>query len=399
MTDALTAAREHFMAGLDHLQAGRLEPAEQAFRASLALLPGRPSTLLNLAATLLQRERPADALPLLDQVLVQQPQDADALGHRGLALHQLQRPAEALLTFERLVQLAPERPEAWFHQAQSLQRLGRLDAALQSFDHCLSLQPGHGRAWSQRGHVLRALGRRSDAADSYARALALDDEVELNRYYLAAMGSGPAPGATPRAYVERLFDDYAGDFERHLVDTLGYDAPRRLQQLLVGLGRTSFEAALDLGCGTGLCGPLLRPMVQRLHGVDLSAAMLQAARARAVYDELHQAELVEHLSACGGRYGLVIAADVLIYLGDLEPVLAAVRRVLTPGGLFAFTVEPGAPDQAYVLQDSLRYAHGEQALRRHARAHGLQVLHAEHGALRADQVSAVQGQYWVLAGP
>jgi tetratricopeptide (TPR) repeat protein len=75
-------------------------------------LPGRPSTLTNLAATLLKQGRPADALAPLDEVLAQSPQDTEALGHRGVALSQLNRPLDASEAFEQLVQLAPDRPEA-----------------------------------------------------------------------------------------------------------------------------------------------------------------------------------------------------------------------------------------------------------------------------------------------
>ena len=127
---AFAAARDHFSAGLAHLQAGRAAAAEQDLRASLALLPGRASTLTNLAVALLQLGRPADALRCLDEVLAQAPQDVEALGHRGLALNRLQRCAEAAAVFEQLLQLAPQRPEAWFHLAQTRQLLDQPAAAL-----------------------------------------------------------------------------------------------------------------------------------------------------------------------------------------------------------------------------------------------------------------------------
>ncbi len=395
--DRFAAAREQFTTGLAHLQAGRLEPAERAFRASLVLLPGRPSTLTNLAATLLKLGRPADALPLLDEVLAQEPQDDEALGHRGVALNQLNRPADACVSLERLVQLAPARAEAWFHLAQSRQMLEQPAAALDAYERCLALRPTHGASWSQRGTALKDLERSDEAAASFERALALGDDADLNRYYLAAVRGGPAPASAPRAYVERLFDDYAADFDHHLVDQLGYCAPAVLLQLVLDQRYDRFDAVLDLGCGTGLCGALLRPLTRRLAGVDLSVAMLDVARGRAVYDELLQADLAEHLAQTEQRHDLLIASDVMIYLGDLAPVFAGVRRVLRPGGVFAFSVEPAAAGQTFVLQPSLRYAHGEAAVLALAASHGLQVLCVDRGPLRADQVVEVQGQYFVLS--
>lgn len=397
MSDAVfAAARDHFLAGLAQLQAGHAAAAEAALRQSLALLPGRPSTLLNLAVALLHQGRPAEALPLLDQVLAAEPADADALGHRGMALLALRRSEDARAVLERLVTLAPGRPEAWFHLGQVRQQQGDPSGASDAFARCLALRPEHGAAWCQQGQALRELGRSDEAAASFERALALGDAPELNTYFLAALRGQAVPAHPPRAYVEALFDDYAPDFDRHLVDDLGYCAPEVLQRLVTGAAGAGFGSALDLGCGTGLCGPLLRPLAARLAGVDLSAAMVEAARARGVYDALHHADLVDHLTATDERHDLVVAADVFIYVGDLAPVFDGVARVLRPGGLFAFSVEPAAPEAAFVLQPSLRYAHGERPIRALAARHGLAVLAHERGTLRADEVHPVQGGYWLL---
>lgn len=397
MSDAVfAAARDHFLAGLAHLQAGRPAEAESALRASLALLPGRPSTLMNLAVALLRQGRATDALPLLDQVLAAEPGDADALGHRGMALLALRRPHEAQAVFERLVTLAPSRPEAWFHLGQVRQQQADPAGACEAFARCLALRSDHGAAWCQHGQALRELGRSDEAAASFERALALGDAPVLNAYFLAALRGQAVPAQPPRAYVEALFDDYAPEFDRHLVDTLGYCAPEVLQRLVTGLGPAGFASALDLGCGTGLCGPLLRPLAARLVGVDLSGVMLQAAQRRGVYDALHHADGVDHLRATAERHDLIVAADVFIYVGDLAPVFEGVARVLRPGGLFAFSVEPAAADVPYRLQPSLRYAHGEAGIRALAARHGLAVAAHEAGVLRADEAHPLQGGYWVL---
>lgn len=394
--DPHTAARAHFLAGLDHLQAGRLQPAEQAFRAALVQVPGRPSILLNLGVALLRQGRASDARPLFDQVLAVEPGDADALGHRGMALLALRQAEPARADFERLVTLAPSRPEAWFHLGQVRQQLGDPAGACDAFARCLALRDDHGAAWCQHGQALRELGRNDEAAASFDRALSLGDAPELNAYFLAALRGQAVPPRPPRAYVEALFDDYAPEFDRHLVEALGYCAPEVLQRLVIGAGGAGFASALDLGCGTGLCGPLLRPLAERLQGVDVSAAMLDEARGRGIYDALHRADLVEHLRTTGERHDLIVAADVFIYVGDLAPVFDGIVRVLVPGGLFAFSVEPAPPGAAYVLQPSLRYAHGEAAVRALAAHQGLAVAAFERGELRADAAQKARGDYWVL---
>ena len=96
-----------------------------------------------------------------------------------------------------------------------------------------------------------------------------------------------------------LFDGFAPHFEAKLQGQLGYRTPEKLLELLRRHRppEKRFAHAVDLGCGTGLMGPLLRPLTDRLDGVDLSPRMLEAARAKGVYDSLAVAEIVGHSTA------------------------------------------------------------------------------------------------------
>ena len=90
-----------------------------------------------------------------------------------------------------------------------------------------------------------------------------------------------------------------------------------------------FAHALDLGCGTGLAGVAFRDCVERLEGIDLSPGMVAEARAKGIYDALHVGEVVAHLKAATDRqFDLILAADVLVYVGDLAPLFLEVARVL-----------------------------------------------------------------------
>src|SRR5205814_2317139 len=152
---------------------------------------------------------------------------------------------------------------------------------------------------------------------------------ELNRYYLASVGAGTPPRAAPRNYVQSLFEGYADGFDDHLVQVLKYRAP---EILVDGVRRIkpAYQTALDLGCGTGLCGPLLRPLVKRLEGIDLSQNMVERATRRNVYDSVVQADLADYLLTTDRRYKLLVAADVFIYVGALDEVFSSVARVIEP---------------------------------------------------------------------
>jgi predicted TPR repeat methyltransferase len=158
-----------------------------------------------------------------------------------------------------------------------------------------------------------------------------------------------------------------------------------------------FDVA-DLGCGTGLCGPLLRPWARRLVGCDLSGAMLERAARRGAYDALRKEELTAFLRAQPGAFDVVVSADTLNYFGELRDVAVAVHGALRPGGCIVFTLEALAEGQAgpHRLQDNGRYAHDGAHARSVFEAAGLQV-DAPTAAVLRDEGQRPVGGWLVVA--
>jgi predicted TPR repeat methyltransferase len=201
-----------------------------------------------------------------------------------------------------------------------------------------------------------------------------------------------------QVHARRLFDQHAARFDQSLLQHLDYRGPQLLLEAITAVTRSAgrgprFSAMLDLGCGTGLAGAAFRGQVDRLTGVDLSAAMIEEARRKTLYDRLETGELVEFLAteaAAQARYDLVVAADVLVYMQDLAIAAAAVRRVLAPGGLFGFTVETHAGD-GVLLRESLRYAHGAAHVRTAMAGAGLTLAHLAAVSTRTERGEPVPG--------
>lgn len=404
-SDPFEKARSSFMAGLQAHTAGDLAMAERCFRESLQWLPGRASTLLNLGVTLLQQGRAPEAAQHLTHSLAVEAGQPDALFHLGAALAEMGQVPEGMARIDEALAIDPRPAKAWFFRAQCLLHLEHLDDALKACDESLVRDPALGAAHHLRGDIQRQLGDGPGAIASYRQSIELGHDVESSRFLLSAVGADPPPAAPPRTYVERLFDDYARQFDEHLVEALQYDAPQRLAGLLRPMRRPGETwRALDLGCGTGLCGQALRGLVSVIDGVDLSASMLERARARAVYRQLVHADVHEHLSLVqAGTYDLLIAADVLIYIGDIERLMALARRALRPGGLFALTAEsmeasqPGAvTDRGYHLHDHARYAHRSAYLELQARQAGFECVVMQKQALRREQQRVVPALYVLL---
>lgn len=398
--ESFERARQLFVEGLEHFSGGRLAPAEQCFLASLALLPGRVSTLVNLAGVRVRLGRAAEALESAQQVLAQEPANADAWFHGADALALLARPEEALEAFSKAGTLQPA-ALPWYRHGQVLQSLGRDGEALASYQRAVAADPAFAPAWTNMGNILREDSRLDEAAHAFRQAIAHGGADELNAYYLASVSSDAASAtdAAPAPYVEGLFDNYADSFDRHVVDVLGYRAHELLVSETIRLspGRW-FGSALDLGCGTGLCGATLRTCSERVTGVDLSGQMLARARQGGHYAQLVQQDIVAFLQAADTRYELVMAADVFIYVGALEAVFAGVQRVTEPGGMFCFSLEelPASDAADFALRPSLRFAHSERYARRLAAQHGFEWVHALRTPVRHDQRRPIDGLFVFL---
>lgn len=270
----------------------------------------------------------------------------------------------------------------------------------------VEIAPRYAPAWLLLGRAREALfaatndpAEREAALAAYATARGLDPEDGIGAgLHLARLGRAEGAALTP-AYIRALFDGYAPRFERHLVEGLRYVGPALVAEVLPA-EPARFEAALDLGCGTGLAGAAIAHRVGRLAGVDLSPAMLAQARAKGCYDRLVAAELGAFLGAePAGSADLCIAADVFIYCADLAPVLAGLARVLRPGGWAAFTIQ--SPPEGEVgplvrLGTDGRYAHADAHVLAAAGEAGLAVRVLREATVRFEGGRPVPGRIAAL---
>ena len=182
-------------------------------------------------------------------------------------------------------------------------------------------------------------------------------------YLMKAIAGEPSLDRSPPGYIVEYFDSFAEGFDAKLAGVLGYEVPEKLCSLVREATPANRKYdALDAGCGTGLCGPLLRPMANQLIGVDLSPKMLEQAAKRGVYDQLVCEELAAFLNRSPGHFDLAVAADVVVYMGDLAPLFGAAAVAIRAGGLLAFSTESWT-GETYRLQPSGRFTHSAEYVR------------------------------------
>lgn len=366
---------------------GRLEDALASYELALALKPNYPEAWCNRAIALNDMDRPGEALASAGKALQARPNYADAWVARANALQGQGSFTEALDSYDRALAFRDD-GEIHCSRGTALQRLQRFEEALASYDRAIAVRPRHPLAHQYRANALRALGRIDEAVAGYRTALALGGDDEQIGFALAALGAGGLPDASPGGYVKHLFDQYAGHFDEHLVGRLGYHTPALVDAAIRAHGVADADV-VDLGCGTGLCAPHLRPLARRLIGVDLSPKMLDKARERGLYDNLVCADIGDYLQSVRD-IGLIVAADVLVYLGELGPLFGHARRALRPAGLFCFSIEAGEGD-GFTLRPSQRYAHALPYLKRLAASHGFDLLEAARHPLRREGAAQVDG--------
>ena len=282
-----------------------------------------------------------------------------------------------------------------FDFARDLQLKGDLVAAADLLLQATELAPGFASAWFTLGEIRERLGERLAAITAFRRAQISDaDDRHGGGLRLTLLGAEPL-SAMPPAYVRALFDQYAPRFEASL-DDLGYRGPALLFKAVLAVRAAMrkpafFKRALDLGCGTGLAATAFAREVDHFTGIDLSPRMIERARASGLYAELEVADMVQGLiSKPDAGADLILAADAMVYVSDLAPVLREVNRVLISGGLLAFTVETHGGD-GVILGEGLRYAHGAPYVRAAIDAAGLTLSRLDDLSARNEDNAPVPG--------
>lgn len=280
--------------------------------------------------------------------------------------------------------------------ARDLQLKGDLAAAAEVLEQALEVAPSFASAWFALGEIRDDMGEADAAIVAFQKACLADpDDHHGAGVRLMRLGAKPLSDM-PKAYVQSLFDQYAPRFEQELIERLHYRAPAILFKAVLSVRAAQkkpayFKRAIDLGCGTGLGAAAFAKNVDTFIGVDLSPGMIEQARATGLYAELDIDDMTAALrKQPDASADLILAADAMVYVGELAPLLWEVQRVLMPGGLLAFTVESHDGDDV-IMGDALRYAHSAEYIRAAVASAALALSHLEPASPRTEDQMPVPG--------
>jgi predicted TPR repeat methyltransferase len=388
----------HFLGVAEH-QLGNSESALEHIGRALQQVPDHPDALNNRGNILKDLGRLDEAAADYRRALEIRAKDPNALSNLGTVLRAKGDVEGAVALFREVIAMRPDHAPAWQNLGNALADLDQLEDALKAQFEAMRLAPKSADSHRHLGAMLFAVGRVAEATEIYQRWLALYPDDVRAQHFVAACTGQTVPARASDDYVRAEFDHFANNFEGILA-RLEYQAPRLVAEEVARLlgDQEPIGAILDAGCGTGLCGPSLRPRTACLVGVDLSPSMIALARQRSLYDTLVVEELTAYLRGHEQTSDLIVSADTLVYFGDLGDVSAAAAKALRPGGVLVFTVERAQPEDApggYRIHPHGRYSHTGDYLRRTLAQAGFIAPSLQEVQLRKEAGKWVEG--WLVS--
>ena len=134
--------------------------------------------------------------------------------------------------------------------------------------------------------------------------------------------------------TKAFYAQWAATYDEELVAGNGYIQPERCGDAMERFVPDRSARVLDMGCGTGLAGVVLRRRgYEAVDGCDYSPEMLEQARRTGAYDRLIEIDLNDHpLPIEAGAYDVVIAVGVFSFGHVDATVLDEVVRFLPVEG-------------------------------------------------------------------
>ncbi len=344
-----------FYLGVLNLEDNLLVEAEQCLQKVLEQDNEHVDALINLGVIALKKEQNQLAVDYFSKALALDNENIDARNNLAATFMHHDRFENALMHYDVLLIKDPDNIEYLYNSGVAQMALGHLNEAIIFFEKVLSLQNRHTPSLNNMAAIYLKMDQRETSREYLRQALAINPQDTISKHMLHALSGSKEADTTPE-YAQNLFNNYALYYDQHMQGQLNYSIPQHIGRMIHQLELIQVNKTLDLGCGTGLTGVVLREISKQLTGVDIAAKMLAHAKEKGIYDVLTQNELTEFLKENKHHFDLIVAADVLPYFGDLDALFDAIHQHLNTEGYFIFTTEI-SKTIPWLLEPSARFSH------------------------------------------
>lgn len=384
--------------GLALIKLKKINKAITVYEGILALNAQHVGARFQLACLHMQKNQYPMAIEQLSLIEKVHPFHVETQSNLATCFLKLGQLDEAKQHYLQALKIIPNDIQTLFNLGVLHMQQGEIDKAITSYMDAVNIDPDFFAAQNNLGVAFLALKNQEKALYHFREAARIEPKNEAIQHTVNILTQKKDLSTSPLSYVQSLFDSYADHYEAHLLQALHYEVPQWLydivQESQANLHASSWDI-LDLGCGTGLCGKLFKPLAHTLVGVDISAKMLEQAAQKHIYDELVQADILRFASAKKDSYDLIIAGDVIVYFGDLMELFSTVHKALKRNGLFVFNAEQGQKND-YEMTNSGRFVHRKQYIEQLVEQAGFTIMQYREHVMRTQQHEPVRGHIYLL---
>lgn len=345
-------------------------------------------TNINKGMQLRAQNKKEEALSLANALYKQYPQDEKTIGFFALLMLETDYASQAIKLLEHSIQQLGERYSFYFDLAGIYKATGNKDKSIHFYQEALKHKPDCALSLFLIGQIYMKKDMPEQAIPHLQKSLQINTNNPEAKHLLN-IAQGEKIGTASKEYVSKVFDDFADNFEETLVNKLDYKTPEKICSQFKKHTSNELNTIIDLGCGTGLCAPMLAPICKILNGVDLSQKMLDKAAAKDLYKELACADICEYLNK-QSNLSAAIAADVFVYIGDLKDIFVSCNKSLNKNGLFSFSVEKTEKESFEALVSG-RFAHNINYLKKLAKDTDFEWLEDEESIIRTESGQNISG--------
>ena len=395
--DTLTDANLWQMYANINFMKGNLELVEKCCHQVIKYQPDDIGTLFNLGCLYVNKNNIAEAQKFFNRVINLNPKHSLAQDNLGQLYEANGHFDKAKVCFKNAIEGDNVQAIHYRHLGVIHLKEKNPDTAEKFFTQGMALDKTDAKAHVELGRAQCENGKKNEAIKSFKQALQINPEFNYAKFWLSAISDQPSTNAAKHRFVSRLFDGHAEDFDKILVNDLGYKTPWLIANELSSIFDDDKTLdILDIGCGTGLCADSLKSITNSIVGIDLSEKMLAKAKADGNYTELLHGDIVDKMSELSKKFELIVAADVFVYVGGLTEVFDACKVKLTNKGLFIFSVENSDHENDFMLRATGRYAHSLNYIKKLTTEYGFEEVSHQDILLRTDGGKKISGQLFIL---